>query len=276
MFGRYRHILAIAALLFGGPSWAADVSLAWNPSPSAGVLGYRIHYGTASGQYSTVVDVGNVLTATIPGFAENGTTYYFAATAYGDPATSSPSGFSNEVFKTLGTCPCSQFTAADAPTQAPDADATPVTLGVKFTSSVAGQITAIKFYAAAAGAGDNTYQLWGPAGAALASKTLARPAAAGWTTVTFDVPVQIQAGQEYTASVWLSNATYYGDDYGFNDPKVGGPLTAATSAGVYVYGATPQKPFELYQNENYWVDVVFTTTGTPPTMPVPTNLRITQ
>ena len=57
-----------------------EVTLAWDRNPEPDVEGYRLHYGRESGVYPTVVDVGDVVTATIslpdPG------TYYVVATAY--------------------------------------------------------------------------------------------------------------------------------------------------------------------------------------------------
>lgn len=71
-----------------------SVVLAWDPSPDASVTGYKIHYGTASGNYPKVQQVGNVTTTTISGLQE-GSVYYFAATAYA--ADGLESDFSNEV-----------------------------------------------------------------------------------------------------------------------------------------------------------------------------------
>jgi outer membrane protein assembly factor BamB len=54
----------------------AKVRLSWSASPSAGAVGYRVTYGPSGGVLNSVLDVGNVLTATIPGLA-NGTDYTF-------------------------------------------------------------------------------------------------------------------------------------------------------------------------------------------------------
>ena len=58
-----------------------SVTLAWNANVDPTVAGCNLYYGVASGTYTNVVNVGNVTNATIPGLVE-GTTYYFAATAY--------------------------------------------------------------------------------------------------------------------------------------------------------------------------------------------------
>jgi hypothetical protein len=82
--------------LCAAPLEAATVGLAWdaNVTPPAG---YRILYGTVAGQEATVVDVGNVTTATITGLT-SGTAYFFVAKAY--DAAGNVSGPSNEVTTT--------------------------------------------------------------------------------------------------------------------------------------------------------------------------------
>jgi hypothetical protein len=47
------------------------------------VIGYKFHYGTVSKNYQYTVDVENNTSCSISGLAE-GTSYYFAATAYND------------------------------------------------------------------------------------------------------------------------------------------------------------------------------------------------
>lgn len=58
-----------------------NVSLSWNPSPDAGVSGYRIYYGVDSHKYGEMIDVGNVTNAVIT-VPDGPGTYYFAATSY--------------------------------------------------------------------------------------------------------------------------------------------------------------------------------------------------
>src|SRR6185503_10480783 len=56
------------------------VGLAWNASPTPGVIGHRILHGLASDSLTNSADVGNVTTATIAGLTP-GQTYYFAVVA---------------------------------------------------------------------------------------------------------------------------------------------------------------------------------------------------
>jgi len=77
---------------------AAQATLTWDPPDvSTDVTGYMIHYGTASGDYSEGVDVGNTKSYTVSNLID-GRTYYFAATAYNHAGVQS--GYSNEVSNT--------------------------------------------------------------------------------------------------------------------------------------------------------------------------------
>jgi len=60
---------------------AATVTLAWDDNTEPDLAGYKIFYGTSSGNYSINIDAGNVTEYTISSLNE-GTTYYFAARAY--------------------------------------------------------------------------------------------------------------------------------------------------------------------------------------------------
>jgi hypothetical protein len=77
---------------------AAQVTLAWDKNPESDIAGYKIHYGTVSGSYDYSVDVGNFTSCTISGLTE-GTTYYFAATAYN--TSNIKSSFSLELAYTI-------------------------------------------------------------------------------------------------------------------------------------------------------------------------------
>jgi hypothetical protein len=87
-----RFFLLAACIL--SAQLSPGVTLGWNPSPSAGVAGYRIYYGTSSGIYKGLLDAGNVTTTSVSGLAA-GVTYYFTVVAYN--ANVVLSDFSNEI-----------------------------------------------------------------------------------------------------------------------------------------------------------------------------------
>ena len=62
---------------------AASVDLAWDANTESDLAGYKVHYGTASRNYSHSIDVGNTTEYTLTGL-EEGVAYYMAATAYDD------------------------------------------------------------------------------------------------------------------------------------------------------------------------------------------------
>lgn len=74
-------LVLVAILSFLTTAHAAQVTVAWDANSDPGVIGYRVHYGTVSGSYTSHVDVGNVTSCVISELLE-GLTYYFAATAY--------------------------------------------------------------------------------------------------------------------------------------------------------------------------------------------------
>jgi hypothetical protein len=76
-----------------------SVQLAWDANTSTGdpntnTVGYRLHIGTASGNYSRVIDVGSATTAAISNLI-SGSTYYFVVSAYNVAGIEGP--YSNEV-----------------------------------------------------------------------------------------------------------------------------------------------------------------------------------
>ena len=100
----FKCIVALFFLLFLLPFnvHAGQVTLAWDPDTDPGLAGYKLYYGTQSGNYSLVVDVGNSTTY-LASNLQAGTTYYFAATAYDTAGLES--GYSNEIsYNAPSTC----------------------------------------------------------------------------------------------------------------------------------------------------------------------------
>ena len=67
--------------LFATHSFAVPaVILAWDANPEADISSYRLSYGTTTGSYSNVIDVGTNLEASVPNLVQ-GNVYYFAVSA---------------------------------------------------------------------------------------------------------------------------------------------------------------------------------------------------
>lgn len=75
------YALTLLAVVGAGVRGAWAVSLAWDPSPSEGVVGYEVHIGHAPGEYDHVIDVGPRVTWIVNSLTES-RTYYFAVSAY--------------------------------------------------------------------------------------------------------------------------------------------------------------------------------------------------
>ncbi len=86
-----KKLLVLAILLITSSSvFASTTTLSWDPSPSPGVVGYKIYYSTSNTQPyegtgaiegNSPIDVGDVLSADINDLL-NENKYYFAVTAY--------------------------------------------------------------------------------------------------------------------------------------------------------------------------------------------------
>ena len=83
--GRMTKRIALLAglLILSGSSatFAASVSLAWDPSTDQTVIGYKLYYGPTTRAYTNSIDVGNSTSGTVSNLVA-GATYFFAATAY--------------------------------------------------------------------------------------------------------------------------------------------------------------------------------------------------
>jgi PKD repeat protein len=120
--------LLVALVAVSGNSFAGQVKLAWDPVAQA--TGYRVHYGTSSGNYASSVDAQNQTTVTVPGLTD-GMRYYFAVKAYNGTTTSDFSPQINTVAQ--ASAPVASFAASPTTGVAP--------LVVSLTDTSSGSIT---------------------------------------------------------------------------------------------------------------------------------------
>src|SRR5205085_1904381 len=133
---------------------------------------------------------------------------------------------------TAGPATASLFSASNTPAQTNLNDGSPLEVGVKFQSSVAGQITALKFYRSPSDSGSDVLDLWMANGTQLASATFTTTGASGWQTVSLPSPVAISANTTYVAS-YHTSGFYVETDNFFTTAFTSGVLTApsTTTAG---------------------------------------------
>jgi hypothetical protein len=174
------------------------------------------------------------------------------------------------------TCPCTIWPASTIPLVASASDGNAVNLGVRFRASENGFISGVRFFKGSSNVGTHVGTLWSSAGVQLASATFTNETATGWQQVSFASPVAVTAGTDYVASYHAPSGGYsidanYFATAAFDNPPLQAPQNGVGGGnGLYAYGAAPAFPTSSFQSSNYWVDVVFTTTGpadtTPPTV----------
>ena len=170
-------------------------------------------------------------------------------------------------FRTVGAtaCPCGLFESTAVPATTDAGDTSAVSLGVKFSTTVAGFVTGVRFYKSATNTGTHVGSLWSSTGTRLAQATFTNETTSGWQTVTFAQPVQLEVGQVYVASYHAPSGHYSASGAFFAQPWDNTVLTAPSGAnGVYRYGSDAF-PNSSWNSSNYWVDPVFQPGSAPDT-----------
>ena len=250
----------------GSVSTSAAPSAVFSEPVTSASIAFTLKTSSGASVAGTVSYNSTTLTATFtPTAALASSTTYTASVSASDTAGNAMTAPSTWSFTTAGSgaCPCTLFATNATPTTADSGDPSAVNLGVRFVPSVDGQVTGVRFYKAATNTGTHTGALWSSTGAQLATGTFTGETATGWQTLQFATPVSVTAGATYTVSYRAPSGHYSDDQNFFTTAYTNGPLTApAGSNGVYLYGAAGF-PSSTYQNTNYWVDPIFTTTTAP-------------
>jgi methionine-rich copper-binding protein CopC len=250
---------------FSEPVQASTVSMALTAPDGTAVSGTRSYDSstqTATFTPAAALATSTQYTAKVSGAADTSGNV-MTAVSWTFTTSSSASG-----------CPCSIWPSTTTPTTVDAGDGSAVELGVKFRSTTAGYITAIRFYKAAGNTGAHTGSLWTASGSVLSTGTFSGESASGWQTLTLAAPVTVNANTTYVASYHTSTGHYSATNSGFASAVSNGPLTALSDAaangnGVYLYGGGGF-PTNTFQATNYWVDVVFDTNATDTTAPTVT------
>jgi hypothetical protein len=124
---RKRALLPLAAIFFLGDivtlRASQSVELGWDPNSDPDLAGYRLYSGTTSGVYTQQIEVGNATTTLVSNLID-GTTYFFAITAYNTSSVESPQ--SNEISYTVPSPnPSPTPTPSPLPTATPSPSPTP-------------------------------------------------------------------------------------------------------------------------------------------------------
>ena len=159
-----------------------------------------------------------------------------------------------------GSSPTSLWDTSAAPAST-DSDRSPVELGLRFTTTAAGTVTALRFHKAATSGGTHVGHLWDESGQLLATATYTHETGSGWQQVPLATPVEVGPGHTYVVSFHAPLGVYGATAGMFSTTGWDrGPLRALAGGspgnGVFRYGDAGF-PSNSFGNANYWVDLVF-------------------
>ncbi|MBW4612840.1 MAG: DUF4082 domain-containing protein [Desmonostoc vinosum HA7617-LM4] len=135
-------------------------------------------------------------------------------------------------------------------------------LGLKFRTSQAGQITAIRYWKANSETGTHVGKIWAATGGSpLATVTFTGETASGWQQQALSTPLNIQANTTYIVSVNCNSHFAITYDQLATSMVNGTLSTVVGNNGVF--GSAGNFPTNSYRDSNYFRDIAFSVTATP-------------
>lgn len=128
-------------------------------------------------------------------------------------------------------------------------------MGMKFKSSVDGQILAIRYYNTVNESGTHIGRIWNNSGTELANSTFINETAYGWQTQKLSSPLSISANTTYIVSVNV-NAYYMALNNVFTNEINAGVLTGLSGSNG-VFGNINSFPTNSFSSSNYFRDIIF-------------------
>ena len=231
-------------------SGTGNTAVTWTASPQMGTL-------SANGLYTAPANISASTIVTITARSTSDTTKTATATVTLAPVAIPPPNPESVSF----------FTSAQTPSAITD-DTDRVVVGIRFTSTVPGDIVGIRYYKWPSNTGTHTATLWSAEGAILGEADFTGESASGWQQANFSSPIKIAADTEYVAS-YVAPVGQYAEDQYFAWPNLNAsPLQAVgLNPGVYTYTSTNQFPTNTWRSSNYWVDVAFVPNSDTPIPP---------
>ena len=250
------------------PALGATARITWNTDE---LSNSRVDYGTSPDSTNANVTDTSMVTAhsiVLTGLVQ-GTTYYYRVTSVDSSGNTLSSPAAPATAQFVEASGVSVWNPSVAPRTLDSFDGTPVEVGMKFRSDVAGSITGVRFYKAPANTGTHIGHLWTSAGTLLGDATFTDETTSGWQQASFSKPIPIAANITYVVSYFAPNGRYSADTGGLSSAGVdNAPLHALREGvdgpnGVHLYGSISGFPSSTFNSTNYWVDVVFADTSAP-------------
>lgn len=207
---------------------------------------------------SPAIDVGinNGLTYDFNGFSRNvGSAIDLGAYEYGSGSAAS-GGPTPTPVPTATPVPTGSYSLLDlkTPSMLNATDGKPYALGMAFKSSIAGKITAIRFYKSSNELMKHTGHIYNASGSVLATVTFSSESASGWQVQNLSIPLSVSPYTKYVVTVDTNNGYFSDSQGGLSSVIKNGPLS---TVGAGLYGDAGYLPTSTYQGSNYFRDVVF-------------------
>jgi Domain of unknown function (DUF4082)/Abnormal spindle-like microcephaly-assoc'd, ASPM-SPD-2-Hydin len=145
-------------------------------------------------------------------------------------------------------------------------------LGTRFTSRIAGHVTAIRFWKASRETGLHVGHVWNASGQLLASVNFVNETASGWQQQSLATPLAVNANTVYVVSVNTGNTYYVTTHYSLATKAVNQDLSSVVGNNG-VFGSPGQFPSENYESSNYFRDVLFSPNTAPGLTSNPVSLN---
>lgn len=146
-------------------------------------------------------------------------------------------------------------------------------LGAKFTSAVAGHITAIRFWKASKETGTHVGHVWNASGQLLTSVAFSNETSSGWQQQSLATPLAVNANTVYVVTVNTGN-TYFVDTHNGFAAKVSNHDLSSLVGNNGVYGPAGRFPTSSWQASNYFRDVVFSPNDSAGLTSAPASLNL--
>jgi hypothetical protein len=245
------------------PGASGAATIAWTTNKLANS---RADYGTSAGSLTLNVADPTMVSAhslNLSGLTQ-GTTYYYRVTSVDslNNSVSSPVAPATANFIENAV---SVWAPSVTPAVVDSGDTGSLEVGMKFRSDVAGSVTGVRFYKAAANIGTHIGHLWSSTGTLLGTVTFTNETGSGWQQANFSAPVSIAANATYVVSYFDPSGHYSVNSAFFSSAGVDNPPLHALATGIdgpnglYTYSSASAFPSSSANAANYWVDLVFHT-----------------
>lgn len=230
-----------------------SATVAWTAPASAGatsITGYTVT-SSPTGASCTVTGTNAICTG-----LTNGTGYTFRVRAVNSIGDSEDSSASNSITPQVFTN-ASLLRGYIPPNFTLGGD-NPLSLGLRLTTSSAGEITAIRFFKHIENTGLHTAYVWNNSGTIIGQQDFSSETSSGWQQVSLANPVRVTANSTFTVGYHLIHA---GWGYGSFPRSASGPLTVV--GGTYNYtSSSGQFPNGLVDYQ-YAIDLDFASFSVP-------------